>query len=162
MSQQNATGQTAAGTPGLANRDPSLARPVAGRAGWQDIDVRAVQADGISARVVSMPCLEWFAAQDPDYRDSVLPPSVRARVSVEAGITSGWRDIVGDAGRSVGVEHYGASADYQTLYREFGITADAVAAAARESMHDAEHGARPGGHPATFAPTAGGTVDRPA
>ena len=120
-----------------------------------------LQADGIAARVVSMPCVEWFAAQDPDYRDTVLPPDVRARVSVEAGITSGWREIVGDAGRSIGVEHYGASADYKTIYREFGITAEAVAAAARESIHDAEHGARPGGHPATFAPTAGGTADRP-
>jgi len=121
-----------------------------------------LQADGIAARVVSMPCVEWFAAQDPAYRDAVLPPAVRARVSVEAGITSGWREIVGDAGRSIGIEHYGASADYKTLYREFGITAEAVAAAARDSIHDAEHGTRPGGHPATFAPTAGGTGDRPA
>jgi transketolase len=121
-----------------------------------------LQADGIPARVVSMPCLEWFAAQDPAYRDTVLPPTMRARVSVEAGITSGWERIIGDAGRSVGVELYGASADYQTLYREFGITADAVAAAARDSIHDAEHGARPGGHPAIFAPNAGGTADRPA
>jgi transketolase len=121
-----------------------------------------LQAEGIPARVVSMPCIEWFAAQDPAYRDTVLPPDVHARVSVEAGIASGWEKIVGDAGRSVGVEHYGASADYQTLYREFGITADAVAAAARDSVHDAEHGSRPGGHPASFAPTAGGTADRPA
>ncbi len=120
-----------------------------------------LQADGVPARVISMPCLEWFAAQDQAYRDSVLPPSVRARVSVEAGITGGWEKIIGDAGRSVGVEHYGASADYQTLYREFGITADAVAAAARESIHDARHGARPGGVPATFA-SPGGTADRPA
>ena len=111
-----------------------------------------LQADGIAARVVSMPCVEWFAAQDPAYRDTVLPPGLRARVSVEAGITSGWEKIIGDAGRSVGVEHYGASADYQTLYRQFGITADAVAAAARDSIHDAQHGTRPGGHPATFAP----------
>jgi transketolase len=120
-----------------------------------------LQADGVPARVISMPCLEWFAAQDQAYRDSVLPPSARARVSVEAGITSGWEKIIGDAGRSVGVEHYGASADYQTLYREFGITADAVAAAARGSIHDARHGARPGGVPATFA-SPGGTADRPA
>jgi transketolase len=121
-----------------------------------------LQADGIPARVVSMPCLEWFAAQDPAYRDTVLPPTMRARVSVEAGITSGWEKIIGDAGRSVGVERYGASADYQTLYREFGVTADAVAAAARDSIRDAEHGARPGGHPAAFAPNAAGTADRPA
>jgi transketolase len=70
--------------------------------------------------------------------------------------------IIGDAGRSVGVDHYGASADYQILYRQFGITADAVAAAARDSIHDAQHGTRPGGHPATFAPNTGGTADRPA
>jgi transketolase len=120
-----------------------------------------LQADGIAARVVSMPCVEWFAAQDPAYRDTVLPPGIRARVSVEAGITSGWEKIIGDAGRSVGVEHYGASADYQTLYRQFGITAGAVAAAARDSIHDAQHGTRPGGHPTTFAPNTGGTADRP-
>ena len=120
-----------------------------------------LQDAGIPARVVSMPCVEWFAAQDPAYRDTVLPPGLRARVSVEAGITSGWEKIVGDAGRSVGIEHFGASADYKTLYRKFGITADAVAAAARESIHDAEYGARPGGHPATFAPGSGGTADLP-
>jgi transketolase len=120
-----------------------------------------LQARGVPARVISMPCLEWFAAQDPAYRDTVLPPSVRARVSVEAGITSGWEKITGDAGRSVGVDHYGASADYQTLYREFGVTADAVAAAAQESIHDARHGTRPGGAPATFA-SPGGTADAPA
>ncbi|MEU2200298.1 transketolase [Isoptericola sp. NPDC019482] len=91
-------------------------------------------AEGIAARVVSMPSREWFNKQDAAYRESVLPSSVKARVSVEAGIAQGWRDVVGDAGRSVSLEHYGASADYQTLYREFGITADAVAAAARESL----------------------------
>ncbi|MDO8152652.1 transketolase [Isoptericola sp. b408] len=91
-------------------------------------------ADGIAARVVSMPSLEWFDRQDAEYRESVLPAAVRARVSVEAGIALSWRGIVGDAGRSVSLEHYGASADYQTLYREFGITADAVATAARESL----------------------------
>lgn len=91
-------------------------------------------AEGIAARVVSMPSREWFDKQDAAYRESVLPPAVRARVSVEAGIAQGWRDVVGDAGRSVSLEHYGASADYQTLYREFGITAEAVAAAARESL----------------------------
>ena len=127
------------------------------------LDARGqLQADGIAVRVVSMPCVEWFAAQDPAYRDTVLPPGIRARVSVEAGITSGWEKIIGDAGRSVGVEHYGASADYQTLYRQFGITADAVAAAARDSIHDAQHDTRPGGHPTTFAPNTGGTADRAA
>jgi transketolase len=81
-----------------------------------------------------MPCREWFDAQDADYRDSVLPPSVRARVSVEAGVAQGWREVVGDAGRSISLEHYGASADFQTIYREFGITVDAVAAAAEDSI----------------------------
>ena len=91
-------------------------------------------ADGIKARVVSMPCVEWFEEQDVSYRDQVLPPHIRARVSVEAGIALGWRQFVGDAGRSVSLEHFGASADYQTLYAEFGITADRVAEAARESL----------------------------
>jgi transketolase len=91
-------------------------------------------ADGIKARVVSVPSREWFEAQDAEYRESVLPAAVRARVSVEAGIAQGWRDLVGDAGRIVSLEHFGASADFKTLYREFGITADAVAAAARESL----------------------------
>ena len=77
----------------------------------------------ISARVVSMPCREWFDAQDKAYRDTVIPPIVKARVSVEAGVAMGWRDIVGDHGRSVSLEHFGASADSATIYREFGITA---------------------------------------
>jgi transketolase len=93
-----------------------------------------LQADGIPARVVSMPCREWFDAQDADYRASVLPPSVRARVSVEAAVGQGWREIVGDAGRIVSLEHFGASASYQKLYEEFGFTAEAVVAAARESI----------------------------
>ncbi len=91
-------------------------------------------AEGVRARVVSMPCREWFDAQDQGYRDSVLPPAVRARVSVEAAVAQGWREIVGDAGRCVSLEHYGASADYKTIYEEFGITADAVAQAARDSI----------------------------
>lgn len=94
----------------------------------------ALAADGIAARVVSMPCREWFEEQPADYRDSVLPPTVRARVLVEAGITFGWRDVVGDAGRIVGLDHYGASASFSRLYDEFGITAAAVADAARESI----------------------------
>ena len=109
-----------------------------------------------------MPCREWFAGQPLSYRDHVLPPSVRARVSVEAGVGQGWREIVGDAGRIVSLEHFGASADYQRLYREFGITADAVAAAARASMADTALQVRPGGSQRTSAPTTGGTGDRPA
>jgi transketolase len=91
-------------------------------------------ADGVKARVVSMPCVEWFGEQDAAYRDQVLPPHIRARVSVEAGIALGWRQFVGDAGHSVSLEHFGASADYRTLYAEFGITAERVAEAARESL----------------------------
>jgi transketolase len=90
-----------------------------------------LEAAGIAARVVSAPCLEWFAEQSAEYRESVLPSNVKARVSVEAGLTSGWRQYVGDAGVSIGIDHYGASADYATLYREFGITTDAIVAAAK-------------------------------
>jgi len=91
-------------------------------------------ADGIGARVVSMPCVEWFEGQDATYRESVLPSAVRARVTVEAGIAQGWWKYLGTDGRPVSLEHFGASADAATLFREFGITADAVAAAARESI----------------------------
>ncbi|WP_237465441.1 transketolase [Leucobacter luti] len=91
-------------------------------------------ADGIGARVVSAPCLEWFAEQTPEYRESVIPAAVTARVSVEAGLSLGWERFVGDRGRSVSIEHFGASADFETLFREFGITAEAVVAAARESL----------------------------
>ena len=91
-------------------------------------------AEGVNARVVSAPSLEWFAEQDEEYRESVLPSSVKARVSVEAGIALPWRGIVGDTGRSVSIEHFGASADYKTLFEKFGITADAVVEAARETI----------------------------
>ncbi|UOQ60957.1 transketolase [Leucobacter rhizosphaerae] len=91
-------------------------------------------ADGIGARVVSAPCLEWFAEQTEEYRAEVLPADVTARVSVEAGLSLGWERFVGDRGRSVSIEHFGASADYETLFREFGITTDAVVSAARDSL----------------------------
>jgi transketolase len=91
-------------------------------------------ADGVGARVVSAPCLEWFAEQSEEYRESVLPATVPARVSVEAGLALGWERYVGDRGRSVSIEHFGASADYETLFREFGITTEAVVDAARESI----------------------------
>jgi len=91
-------------------------------------------AEGIYARVVSMPCLEWFRVQDTSYQEEVLPAAVRARVSVEAGITPPWKEIVGDAGESVGVDHFGASASYTKLYEEFGLTAERVAEAARTSL----------------------------
>ena len=91
-------------------------------------------ADGISARVVSFPCLEWFEAQSTAYRETVLPPTIKARVSVEAGVKQGWREYVGDHGRTVSIDTYGASADYLRIYTEYGITAQAVADAARDSI----------------------------
>jgi transketolase len=90
--------------------------------------------DGVKARVVSMPSREWFDAQDQAYRDTVIPPTVKARVSVEAGIAQGWREVVGDHGRIVSLEHFGASADYARIFKEFGITTDAVVQAARDSI----------------------------
>ena len=93
-----------------------------------------LKADGINARVVSAPCLEWFEEQPVEYRESILPSGITARVSVEAGIALTWREYVGDKGRSVSIEHFGASADYKTLFREFGITTEAVVAAAKESL----------------------------
>ena len=91
-------------------------------------------AKGVNARVVSAPCLEWFAEQDAEYRESVIPAGVKARVSVEAGATFGWAGIVGDAGRSVGIDHFGESADGAYLLEKYGITPEAVAAAAEESI----------------------------
>src|SRR3954467_11660201 len=97
-----------------------------------------LEAEGVPTRVVSLPCWEWFAEQDQAYRDEVLPPSVKARVSVEAGVPMGWREFVGDAGRIVGLNHYGASAAFAVLYEQFGLTHDAVVTAARESLAAAE------------------------
>ncbi len=92
-----------------------------------------LQAEGIGTRVVSVPCLDWFGAQDPEYIESVLPAAVTARVSVEAGVAQPWWRWLGSAGRPVSLEHYGASAAAATVFREFGFTPDAVVAAARES-----------------------------
>lgn len=88
----------------------------------------------ILARVVSMPCLEWFEAQPYEYRDAVLPPTVSARVAVEAGVAQCWHQLVGDTGEIVSIEHYGESADHKTLFREYGFTAEAVAAAAERAL----------------------------
>ena len=99
------------------------------------VDAReALRAEGINARVVSAPCLEWFEEQSDEYRASVLPASVKARVSIEAGLDLTWRKYVGDFGRSVSIEHFGASADYKTLFREFGMTTEHAVAAAKESL----------------------------
>jgi len=101
-----------------------------------------LRRENIAARVVSMPCLEWFAEQDQAYRDEVLPPAIAARVSVEAGVGLGWRAVVGDAGEMVSLEHFGASAAYETLYAEYGLTPEHVAQAARLSMSRARAAAR--------------------
>jgi transketolase len=93
-----------------------------------------LEAEGTPTRVVSMPCREWFEAQEASYRQEVLPPDVRVRVSVEAATTFGWRDFVGDDGESLGLDHFGASAPYQILYEQFGLTADRVVAAAHASL----------------------------
>lgn len=93
-----------------------------------------LEGDGVPTRVVSMPCVEWFDAQDIGYRESVLPPSVWARVSVEAGVALGWARFVGDYGESVSLEHFGASAPYKIIFEQFGITPEAVAAAALRSL----------------------------
>ena len=95
---------------------------------------KELENQGVGTRVVSMPVMEWFLEQDAEYQEQVLPSSVTARVSVEAGISMPWHRFVGLNGRTVSLEHYGASADYQTLYREFGITAEAVVAAAHDSI----------------------------
>ena len=99
------------------------------------VEAREVfEAEGVPTRVVSMPCVEWFEEQDAAYREDVLPAATRARVSIEAGIAMPWYRYTGDAGEHVSIEHFGASADYQTLFREFGITTEAAVSAARSSL----------------------------
>jgi transketolase len=99
------------------------------------VTARAVlEAEGTPTRVVSMPCIEWFNAQDSAYRQHVLPPTVKARVSVEAAVPQGWREIVGDAGEIVGIDHFGASAAAAVLFEQFGFTPDRVVAAAHASL----------------------------
>ncbi|MCC9179821.1 transketolase [Mycolicibacterium mageritense] len=101
------------------------------------VEARKILADkGVKASVVSMPCVEWFESQPQSYRDSVLPPSVSARVAVEAAVAQSWYKLVGDTGEIVSIEHYGASADDKTLFREFGFTAEAVVAAAQRSLEN--------------------------
>ena len=95
---------------------------------------RILEDEGVGTRVVSMPCVEWFDAQDEDYRESVLPSALKARVAVEAGIAMPWYRFVGDAGRIVSIEHYGASADAATLFEKYGFTGETVADAARQSL----------------------------
>lgn len=95
---------------------------------------QALEESGIATRVVSIPCFEWFNQQSQTYKDEVLPPSVKARVSIEAGISQGWREYVGDAGACVSLEHYGASASASVLFKEFGFTVDNVVATAKKVL----------------------------
>ncbi|MEV4729102.1 transketolase [Saccharopolyspora sp. NPDC049426] len=122
-----------------ANGKPELILMATGSEVQLAVEARqALEAEGVATRVVSFPCVEWFDAQDEAYRESVLPSSVKARVSVEAGIAMPWYRFVKDAGESVSLEHFGASADYKTLYEQFGITTEAVVAAARRSLSNAK------------------------
>lgn len=122
-------------TAGSSDGDPEVLLMATGSEVALALDAAHALADaGIRTRVVSMPCLEWFAEQPPDYQDAVLPPTVRARVSVEAGIAQPWHALLGDAGRAVSLEHFGASADYTTLFRQFGITPEAIVKAAHDSL----------------------------
>lgn len=103
----------------------------------------SLESSGVPTRVVSMPCMEWFDAQPVEYQRSVLPPHVTARVSVEAGLALSWQKYLGTDGRAVSLEHFGASAAYQTLYREFGLTASDVVHTAHESVQATQEGKRP-------------------
>ena len=91
------------------------------------IDVQsALASEGIAVRVVSAPCLEWFSEQDQSYKDKVLPPSIKLKVSIEVGIAQGWHQLIGDSGIAISLEHYGASADAKRLFKEFGFSVEAI------------------------------------
>jgi len=99
------------------------------------IDVQsALAAEGIAVRVVSAPCLEWFSEQDQSYRDEVLPPSIKLKVSIEVGIAQGWHQLIGDAGITISLEHYGASADAKRLFKEFGFSVEAIVARVKAAL----------------------------
>lgn len=95
---------------------------------------QVLEESGIPTRVVSIPCFEWFNQQEQSYKDEVLPPSVKARVSIEAGIAQGWREYVGDRGASISLEHYGASAGANVLFKEFGFNVDNVVETAKKVL----------------------------
>ncbi|BAV41997.1 transketolase [Mycobacterium ulcerans] len=125
------------GADGDSSEDPDVVLIATGSEVQLAVEARKLLADNdIIARVVSMPCVEWFESQPEEYRDSVLPPSVSARVAVEAGIAQCWHKLVGDTGKIVSIEHYGESADYKTLFREYSFTAEAVAAAAERALEN--------------------------
>ena len=99
------------------------------------IDVQGVlAAQGIAVRVVSAPCLEWFSEQDQSYRDEVLPPSIKLKVSIEVGIAQGWHQLIGDGGITISLEHYGASADAKRLFKEFGFSVEAIVARVKAAL----------------------------
>lgn len=146
-SAPDATGVTYAGAENVAkgayvlaeasNSDPKVIIIATGSEVHLAINARlTLEAEGIATRVVSAPCLEWFEEQSEDYRNQVLPVSVTSRVSVEAGLSLGWSKYIGAKGESVSIEHFGASADYKTLFTKFGITAEAVIAAAKKSLEN--------------------------
>jgi transketolase len=112
---------------------------------------RMLADQGIAARVISMPCREWFDEQDRAYQDSVIPPEIKARVSIEAGVPNGWRDLVGDAGRIISINHFGASASGSLLFEKFGFSAETVVAAAQSSLDAATQTSAPT-HPAASGP----------
>jgi transketolase len=97
----------------------------------------SLEAEGTPTRVVSMPSVEWFKAQPADYQQEVLPPNIRARVSVEAAVAQGWHEIIGEYGETISLEHFGASADGAVLFEQFGFTPDRVVAAAHKSIERA-------------------------
>jgi transketolase len=120
---------------GREDQEPDVVLIATGSEVQLAVEAQKLLADkDIVARVVSMPCVEWFESQSDEYRNSVLPPSVSARVAVEAGIAQSWHKLVGDTGEIVSIEHYGESADAKTLFREFGFTPEAVVDAAERTI----------------------------
>ena len=99
------------------------------------LDVQsALASEGVNVRVVSAPCLEWFAEQDAAYKESVLPASIPLKISIEVGIAQGWRELIGDAGIAISLEHYGASADAKRLFKEFGFSVESIVARVKAAL----------------------------
>ena len=99
------------------------------------LDVQsALSSEGVNVRVVSAPCLEWFAEQDAAYKESVLPSSISLKISIEVGIAQGWRELIGDAGIAISLEHYGASADAKRLFKEFGFSVESIVARVKAAL----------------------------
>ena len=97
---------------------------------------RTLKESGINVRVVSAPCLEWFRETSNEYRERVLPKSVKARVAIEAGVSQGWREIVGDEGEIISLEHFGASGSASTLFKEYGLTVENVITKVKTVIHN--------------------------